>query len=303
LAFNAIGLFSDKSTQIITRDCTWASDNPAVATNHASIVTAVAPGTANISATFQGVSGSTPLYVSSATISSISVTPATATLAPATFVDCVATATFSDGSTGVVTNVVNWTSSAPSVASVDVGIVTAETGGTATITAQFGSISGNATITVDSSPLTSIAISPPTASIALQTGIAFQAIGTFADGNTQDLTRFALWTSSLPSVALIIAGHATGLEPGTAIITAMFGDQIGAASLSVSAARPISLAVPPAAGDFEPGGVTQFTAVADFSDGTTKDVTPWVTWTSSSANVAAVTPTGLATGTSAGTLR
>jgi len=301
LSFIATGSFSDGSKQVISRDSKWTSDNPAVATLRVNIATAVGPGTANISATFQGVSGSAPLYVTTATITSISVTPATAVLAPTTFVNCVATATFSDGSTGVITNIVDWTSSAPSVASVAGGLVTPLTGGTTIITAQLGSISGNATITVDSSPLTSIHISPAAASIAQQAVAVFQAIGTFADGNTQDLTTFAQWTSTPPSVATINAGRATGVAPGTAIITALFGGQVGTATLSVSAATSIALVVSPAASDFKPGAFPQFTALADFGDGTTKDVTSKVTWTSSRANLAAVTPTGLATSTGART--
>ncbi len=253
LSFTAIGFFSDGTRQVITRDSKWISDNPAVAAIKAgSTATAIGPGTANISATFSGISGSVPLYVSSATISSISVTPATAVLAPATSVNCVATGTFSDGTTQVITNIVSWTSSASTVASVgNGGKVTANSGGSATITAQFGLVSGDSTITVDSSQLKSIRISPSVASTTQQNGVAFSAIGTFTDGNTQDLTNFALWTSSPPSVATINAGHASGLEPGTATILALFDGQAGTATLTVTSPAPALQLVSPAAADFE----------------------------------------------------
>lgn len=248
LPFAATGLFSDSSTQLITRECTWASDNLAVATiGGVGIAKAVGPGTANISCTFIGVTSSVPLYVSSATVSSISVTPSTAVLAPATFVNCVATAMLSDGTTLVITNFVAWTSSASDVASVNTGgKVIANSGGSATISAQFGSVTGDSAITVDASPLTSLQISPLTASIPPQTGEAFQAIGTFADGNTQNLTPFASWTSSMPSVATINAGHAEGLESGTATIVALFGGQAGTAGLTVTNAASTPAAVSPA---------------------------------------------------------
>lgn len=275
LSFTATALFSDNTTQVITRDSTWTSDNPVVATMLRNTAMAVGPGAANISAIFNGLSGSAPLLVSSATLSSISVTPATAVLAPTTSVNCVATGTFSDGSTQVISNIVNWTSSASTVASVgNAGRVTAQSGGSAIITAQFGLVNGDSTIVVDASPLTSIQISPPTATIPRQTRTAFQAIGTFADGKTQDLTTSVLWTSSAPSVATINAGRATGLEPGTAIITALFDGQVGTASLTVTSATPTSLESP-AAARFE-ADFTQFTALDDFSDGTTKEVTQWI---------------------------
>ena len=307
LTFAATGVFSDHTTQVITRDSTWASDNHAVATVGAGgTASAIGPGTANISATFNGVSGMAPLNVSSATLSSISVTPASAVLAPTTSANCVATGTFSDGSTQVITNIVTWTSSAPNVASVNGGgKVTAQSPGNATITAQFGSLSANCAIVVDGSPLTSIQVSPQTASIPQQTELAFVATGTFADGNTQDLTTSVLWTSSPASVATIsnlpaTMGEATGLEPGTATITALFGGQLGTATLTVTSATATSLRVSPAATNLEHGGFTRFTALAEFSDGTTRDVTSSVTWTSSNASVAVVTPTGVATSTRSG---
>lgn len=246
LAFAATGSFSDGTTQVITRDSAWASDNLAVATlGGGSTATAVGPGAANISATFGGVTGSTPLQVSTATLTSVSVTPANAVLAPGTFVNCVATGTFSDGSTQVITGFVTWISSAPGVASVGAfGKVTAQAGGSASITAQLGSISGNSMVVVDSSPLTSIQISPPMATVGQQAQITFKAVGTFADGNMQDLTTSALWTSSPASVATISMGRATGVTPGTASIVALFGGQAGTASLTVSGGKSAALQTP-----------------------------------------------------------
>jgi trimeric autotransporter adhesin len=307
LTFAATGVFSDHTRQVITRDCTWASDNHAVATVGAGgTATAIGPGTANISATFTGVSGMAPLNVSSATLSSISVTPASAVLAPTTSTNLVATGTYSDGSTQVITNIVTWTSSAPNVASVTGGgKVTAQSPGNATITAQLDSLSAGSAIVVDGSPLTSIQVSPQTASIPQGTELAFVATGTFADGNTQDLTTSVLWTSTPASVATIsnlppTMGEATGLEPGTATITALFGGQLGTATLTVTSATATSLQVSPAATNLEHGGFTRFTALAEFSDGTTRDVTSSVTWTSSNASVAVVTRTGVATSTGSG---
>ncbi len=302
LAFAARGFFSDNTTQVITRDSTWASDNIAVATVGAGgTATAIGAGTANISATFSGVSGLAPLNVSSATLSSISVTPASAVLAPTTSANCVATGTYSDGSTQVITNIVTWTSSAPNVAIVDGGgRVTAQSPGNATITAQLGALSASCAIVVDGSPLTSIRVSPQTASILQQANLAFVATGTFADGNTQDLTTSVLWTSSAASVATIsnlpgTIGEATGLAPGTATITALFGGHFGRATLTVTTSTATSLGVSPAATNLEPGDFTQFKVLAEFSDGTTRDVTASVTWTSSDETVAVVAPTGVAT--------
>jgi Big-like domain-containing protein len=289
LSFAATGLFSDNTTQVITRDSTWTSDNGAVATlKGGNTATAVGPGTANISATFNGVAGFSPLHVSSATLSSISVTPASVVLAPGTSESCVATGTFSDGSTEVITALVTWTSSASEVASVSTrGKVSAISGGSATITSQLGPISGDSSVVVDSSQLTSIQILPPAASIRQQTDVVFQAIGTFADGNTQDLTTSVLWTSSPASVATISIGRATGVAPGTALIVALFDGQVGTASLTVIGATSTPSAST-AGTNLVQRGFEQSTALADFADTTNQDVTPWATWTYSSAPGTAV---------------
>jgi hypothetical protein len=307
LSFIATGFFSDNTTQLITRDSTWASDNHAVATlGSGSTATAVGPGTANISATFTGVTGTAPLYVSAATLSSISVNPSTALLAPASSIDCVAIGTFSDGSTQIITGLVTWSSSAPQLASVSSnGKVTAQSAGTVTITAELGALRADSFIVVDSSPLTSLQVTPTTVSMAPQTVVAFRAIGTFADGNTQDLTTSVLWTSSPRSVATIsddtpTMGQATGLEPGTATITALFDGQVGTAYLTVNGATSSTLLVsPPSSANLAQNGFTQFSAVADFSNGSAKNVTPWVTWTSS--HVASVTTNAVSRSTSIGT--
>jgi Bacterial Ig-like domain (group 2) len=62
--FTAIGTFSDNSTQDLTSQVSWTSDTPAVATIDATgLATGVTPGTANISATLNGVTGATVLAV------------------------------------------------------------------------------------------------------------------------------------------------------------------------------------------------------------------------------------------------
>jgi len=308
LTFTATGLFSDSSTQVITRDSTWASDNLAVATvSQVSLVTAVGPGTANISATFNGVSGSAPLYVSSATLTSISVSPATAVLAPASALGYTATGTFSDGSTQNITNVVTWSSSAPQVASINnYGGATGQSPGTTTITAQLGSVSGAASLVVESSPLASVQITPATATVAQQTGIQFHAIGTFTDGSTQDLTSSVSWTSSPASVATIsntagTKGVATGLAPGTATVTALFAGLVGTASLTVTNATLTSLTVTPSSADIALGTSQQFTATGNFSDGSAENLTNQATWSSSSVNVATISAWGLASTAGSGT--
>jgi len=308
LSFVATGTFSDSSTQVINRDSNWTSDNPAVATvGPGGTATGVAAGTANISATFNGVTGSATLNVSSATLTSITVTPATAVLAPASSLAYTATGTYSDGSKQVVTSVVSWTSSAPDVVSISgSGQATGQSAGTALITAQLAALSGTANVVVEGSPLTMLQVTPASATVAQQTGVQFSVLGEFADGSAQDLTNSATWTSSSPSVATVsnvagTKGMASGITPGTSTIAALFGGEVGTASLTVTNATLTSIVVSPSSASIGLGSSQQFSATGNFSDGSTENLRTQVDWESSNVNVATISAFGLASSAGTGT--
>ena len=301
LSFTATGTFSDSSTQVITTDSTWTSSDTAVATvGPEGVATAVAAGTTNITAAFGGKSGSSLLTVSSVTLKSIAVAPPAAVLAPASTLSYTATGTFSDGSTANVTDSVTWSSSATNVASISsFGQVTGQSAGTATITAQQGSVSGTAALVVDSSTLSQLQVTPATATVAAETATQFNAIGVFSDNSTQNLTSSVSWTSSPASVATVsnaspTKGLATGVAAGKSTITALFSTLSGAATLTVTDATLTSISVTPDPASISLGGTQQFTATGNFSDGTTENLTAQVTWSSSDVSVATISPGGLA---------
>jgi trimeric autotransporter adhesin len=307
LAFTATGTFSDSSTQALNSNSTWTSNDTAVATvSGGGTATAVAQGAAQIQAAFGGESAYAVLTVSSATLKSISVSPNTAVMAPASTLNFTATGTFSDGSTQVITDAVTWNSSAPSVASITTfGGVTGQSEGDATITAQQGSVSGSAALIVESSTLKSVQVTPLTATVAELTGAQFQAIGTFGDNSTQNLTNSVTWTSSPASIATVsnaspTVGLATGVASGTATITALFAGVAGQASLTVTDAKLTSITVTPGSATIALDGSQQFIATGNFSDGSTEDLTAQVTWESSAVSVATVSADGFASTAGAG---
>ncbi len=311
LDFIATGVFTDGSTQNITNSVTWTSSNTAFATvsNTAGsngIVAAVSTGSVTIKATFGGTSGSAPLTVNSATLTSISLVPTTFLLAPASTKQYDATGTYSDGSTFLLNIEATWKSSSTTVATVtSYGLVTGQSAGSADITAKMGSVTSNAaSLIVSSSPLVSLAVMPGTASVPETIETPFTAIGTFGDGTTQDLTESVQWTAAPASVATISnvggsIGFATGVSVGNATITAVFAGKTGTASLKVTNATLTSITIAPANPHISQGGTEQFVATGNFSDGTTQNISDQATWTSSEVNVAVINATGLAT--SAGT--
>lgn len=309
LSYSATGTFSDSSTQTITRDVAWSSDNTAVATVATSggVATGISAGNANIRATLNGVTGSAPLTVTTLTLISITVTPLQATLAPASSLYYGATGTYSDKSTRNLTNAVTWSSSQGAVATISTsGQATGQSQGTTEIKAQQGNVSGAASLVVEQSALASIQITPATVSIAQQTSTPFQAIGKFTDGSSQSLTNSVIWTSSPASVATISdsagsQGLASGIAPGTATITAAFAGQVGTATLKVTDAVLLSITIAPSGASIPLGSSQQFSAVGNFSDGTTQNLGGQVAWSSSNVNIAAINASGLASSVGTGT--
>ena len=313
--FTATGVFDDSSTQNISASSTWTSTNTAVATVGSSsgtygLVSGVSAGSANVNAgfTYGGASatGSRAVTVSSATLVSISVTPSSALVAPGSGQQFTATGTFSDGSRQNITQSVTWSSSDNTVATVNSsGTAIGQLAGTVTITAQSGSPSASASLVVESSALTSIQVKPQSPSTPATTQVQFQAIGTFADGSTQNLTSTVTWTSSASSIATISntsgsLGVATAIQPGTTTISPVFQGQVGTANLTVTNATLVSISVTPSSPAITANSTQQFTAKGTFSDGSVVGITTQCTWSSSNLAVATVNGNGLASGLASG---
>jgi hypothetical protein len=183
-----------------------------------------------------------------------------------------------------------------------------QSAGPATITATYQGISGIANVLVTPSPLSSIAIAPPAASVPVGVATQFNAIGTFADSSTQNLTSSVTWSSSQPSVGTVSnannrQGIATGIGQGTTDISAVFASVVSTtpAVLTVTNATIQSIAVTPNPASAAAGTPVTFTATGTFSGGIVIDLTGQVSWTSSVATVATINNIGLANAASPGT--
>ena len=159
----AIGTFADGSRQDLTSSVQWSSGNSSVATisndpgipgyitgvTGQGVVTGLAPGTANMTATAGSVSSVVSVIVTAATPQFMTVTPADGAVMLGLAQSFTATVTFSDSTTQVVTPYAQWTTSNPAIAVVTRGGIAFSSGtGTANISASLGGISGFTTLTV-----------------------------------------------------------------------------------------------------------------------------------------------------------
>ncbi|MGO9991422.1 MAG: Ig-like domain-containing protein [Steroidobacteraceae bacterium] len=316
----AIGTFSDNSTQNITGVVVWNSSAPAVASVASAagsheIASALMQGAATLTAAFGGVSGSTGLTVSAATLVSIAVAPLNSSVAKGTHEPFTATGTFTDNSTQNITTLVTWSSSAAAVASISNaatfnGIATALGLGTTTITATLGGVSASTPLTVSAATLVSIGVTPANPSIAKGTTLQFTAIGVYTDNSTQNLTAVATWNSATATVATISNaagsnGLANAATPGTTLVTATFGGITSpSVTLTVTPATLVRIAVTAPSLSVAAGTPVQFTATGTYSDASTQILTTAVTWNSGTTTVATISnapgSNGLASTASAG---
>jgi hypothetical protein len=314
--FTATGVFDDSSTADLTPSVAWSSNNTAAATvgnTSGTFGTAVgiSIGNATISATFTAngasATGSVPLTVDSGTLISLSIQPSGTLIAPGSSIQYNAVGSFSDGTTESLDPFVNWSTSSQTVASVTSGgVATGQSAGTATITAQSGSITGTASLVVESASLTSIQVTSQSSSDPVGINVQFKAIGTFANGDTQDLTSAATWTSSASSIATVSnaptsTGVATGVAPGSTTISAAFAGQVGTATMTVNNATLTYIAVTPTNDSIPLGASVQMTATGSFSNGSSINITAQAAWSSSNPGVVTVNPFGLASSVASGT--
>ena len=310
----AVGTFSGCTScpfqeSLTTQSSTaWSSSNSSVASVGSTTgqVTGAAAGTANITASSSlpgGVSATVPVTVSSATLVSITVTPANTFLPPGASRQYSASGLFNDGTTQNISSQVTWSSSDNTVATISAsGSATGQSPGKVNITAKFGSVTGNTSLLITASALSSISITPGNPNVAEKTDAQFTATGFFFDGSTQNLTNSVQWSSSNQQFATIGAssGVLAAKSPGQTTISAAFGSVTGSTTVTVTNATLVSIAVHPSSATILLGSSELFSATGTFSDGSTQTLVNQ-TWKSSNTGVAIISSFGLATTSGKGT--
>ena len=233
-------------------------------------------------------------------VATVVVTPGTASIAVMGSVQLVATPRDSAGR-DLPGHAPQWTTSSGTVATVSSsGLVQGMAAGTAVITAAVGSKTGQATVTVTNTPVQSVVVTPPSASVL--TGTTLQLTATPMDAGGMPLTgRVVTWRSSDSSRARVSSsGLVTGLVIGSTTITATSEGRSGTSAISVTQVPVASLQVAPSTVSLFPAGTRQLTATARDASGNVLSNRP-MTWRSSDSTKVRVNGTGLVTGVGVGT--
>ena len=237
--------YSDNSNADCTATVTWSSSNQAAATiSGGGLASGVSAGTSTINATSGSVVGTAALTVINPTLTSIVVTPATASIIAATGTQqYAAQCSYSNNTTGDCSATVSWSSSNTAAATISSGgLASAAAAGTATIKATSGSITGTALLSVINPTLTGIAVTPATALIVAGTGTQqYAAQCSYSNRTNSDCTAIVTWSSSNLAAATISSGGlASAAAAGATTIMAVWGTISGTAVLTVTPA-PVKL--------------------------------------------------------------
>jgi Bacterial surface proteins containing Ig-like domains len=208
---------------------TWTSSNSSVASVSGGVVTAAAEGTATITASAGGKSAKCEVSVKRKVVdvTGVSLNKTDLTLNPGETFLLEATVSPSDATDKTVT----WTSSDPSVVSVESGLVKAVSAGTATVTATAGGKSAKCEVNVQPRVVDVTGISLNKTDLTLNPGGTFQLEATVSPSDATDKT--VTWTSSDPSVVSVENGLVKAVSPGYAIVTATAGGKSARCEVTV----------------------------------------------------------------------
>jgi len=168
------------------------------------------------------------------TVKALTITPTNPDIKVGATQAFTATATYSDNSTGDVTSSASWSSTVPSIATIQTtgqaspGLASGISGGPTDIIAQFGGSTADTTLGVQGGTPTGIALGVINPSIAPNSKLQVVDVLQFSDGSDQKVTADTTWASSNPAVATIESstganpGKVTGVAAGTTTITATY---------------------------------------------------------------------------------
>jgi uncharacterized protein YjdB len=284
------GTYSDGSSKNLTSSVTWSvSDSTVLDVSNTGLITALAGGISNVSAAFEGQSIERSISVKALT--SLNISPTSVTLALTSSEQLSVTAKYTDNSNETLNNLVIWSSSDSSVASVSItGEVLALSVGTISITANLGAVSASLSVTVTPATLELIVLSSPMTQIASGLTSAFFAKGIYSDGTEQNLSDQVFWSVSDSSIATINSetGLLTALQPGNLSVIANKEGQTRSLDITVSPVSLTSIAITPSYISLAKGSSEPINVTANFTDNTKQDVSSQVDWVNSNGQIAII---------------
>jgi trimeric autotransporter adhesin len=262
----------------VTKDAIWTSSNTAVATVQQGKITpttTVGSTTVNAALTVnsQTYTDTINVQVNPNTVSKLTITPATLSLGVGQDSAVKATALFADGSTADVTKDCTWTPAPSNLLTVINGVAIGKTAGSGKVDASYGGVSANVDVTVVNAVSTANDIT-----LTKGQSVTLKNIITYSNGTIFDATSQSAWSTSASGVVSVdskgkvSALAVTGGIP--AVVKGVYNGVTYTANVTVidKTLKRISI-VTPSSTKFEIGDTFNLKVLAEYSDGTSDDIT------------------------------
>jgi 6-phosphogluconolactonase (cycloisomerase 2 family) len=156
----------------------------------------------------------------------------------------------------------------------------------------FTTSCGGGSGTADAPKLQSIAVAPGQTSVAAGLTQQFTATGTYSNGISHPIA--AQWATSDTSLATVDSqGLVKTFRPGTVSVTGASGGTSSTAQLTIGPPTPVLLNIVPANSSvLIASAPTKLSALLQFTDGSTQDVSATSTWNAVNPFAATVDPSG-----------
>ena len=249
----ATGTYSDGGTANLSNLVTWTANNNASISSTGLFAGITSGVNVPVTASYQGVTSSVnsigltdPVLQSIAITASTSSNAPTASQAPAGYYqNLIATGTYSNGTSQVITSSATWTSASQNIATVTSGAlggrVTGVTQGASVITVTKDGISKSVTFTVTAPVLVSISVTAPSSTSVVGVTQQLVATGIYSDNSTANVSSSVTWTSSNPAVSVSSTGLLTTVTntPNPITISASLNSISSSTNASVNTASTI----------------------------------------------------------------
>ena len=297
------GVYDNGQSINITQGTSFTSNDTSIVTvNAAGVVTPSGAGTTTIEIDYGAFNKVLSTEITNSTISSIQVSPIVGSKARGGEQQFIVTANLNDGSNLDITASAGWNSGNENIVEINSsGYASLLTSGTSAITANYQGFSSSVNFMVLDKTLSSITLSLSAESLSMGVAGQVTCIATYSDDSTEDITESANYSVDNSSVAFVSnnileEGKINTMGQGSVSITASFGGMTSSKTLAVTGAILQSITIESRSSLISEGINAYFTAIGNYDDATSVDITSSVTWSLSNSSNGAISNSGQSKG-------
>lgn len=294
-SINLVAVLNTGEQQELTDGVVWNSEPPQLATVDSNgLVTALAPGSGVVSASYANRRVEIPLTVTEAVLENIVVTPPSLSLASGLSANLEVDGIFSDHTRVPIATGLSFSTTTPGTVSVDSsGQVTALSPGAGEILVEYEGFSQTVQVEITEAVLTELSLDAPS-SLPLGAMGRARSFAHYSDQSRVEVTDLGTWESSTANLTVTNSGEKgllNAVQEGYSSLSFSYMESSISTEIEVTAAELVSLELEPNAVTLPAGLHKCIQVSARYTDGQVV-VLDRVAWSSSNPSVAEATSSG-----------